>query len=287
LNSRMVVKLWGVRGSIPSPGPATARYGGNTTCVSVEIGDAVLIFDAGSGIRNLGKELFSDPRAVVIFLTHLHWDHVQGLLFFAPLYQPGRTLAIETPDRTMTSLVPIAGADGVHFPLTAEQILSDLRVNQGDPIGDLAKTGIVLRRLRMNHPGLCHGFRLEYGGRVLVFIPDNEIHPPEPGPLAWNDLVAFCQGADVLIHDAQYLAEEISSKRGWGHSTIDDACALGKAAGAKRLILFHHDPERTDGEIDDILAKILPDSRGATEISAAKEGTVLHLVSEGQAAGLL
>lgn len=271
MNFGMTVKLWGVRGSIPSPGPDTAIYGGNTSCVSVETDDLVLILDAGTGIRRLGIGLDGDPRPITILLTHLHWDHVQGLMFFGPLHERGRTIALETPDRSMTSLEQIAGVDGVHFPLTVDKITSDLRINQGAPVGEMVG-GLCVRRLRVNHPGLCDGIRVECSGHALVFIPDNEINPLEKGPLVWDDLVAFCRGADVLIHDAQYREVEMSAKRGWGHSTVDEACRLGVAAQVKHLVLFHHDPERTDRDVDAIVAGCRARMKGAVEVSAAAEG---------------
>lgn len=280
MTSGMTITLWGVRGSIPSPGPRTARYGGNTTCVSVEVGPLVLAFDAGTGIRNLGAALVDDARPIHIFLTHLHWDHVQGLLFFGPLYQPGRRLALDTPQRQLRSLERIAGVDGIHFPLKEDQIASRLTINGSDPLAPLAAAGVRLSRMRMNHPGRCDGFRLEHAGAVFVFIPDNEINPPDSRHASLDQLVEFCRGADVLIHDAQYLPGDMPAKRGWGHSLVEEACELARAADVKTLVLFHHDPDRDDDALDAIQAECRrrfesDDTR--FDVRAAAEGMTFHL----------
>lgn len=281
MTTGMTIKLWGVRGSIPTPGPDTVRYGGNTPCVSVEIGPHLLVFDAGSGMRPLGNAIAQRPGEIVVFLTHLHWDHVQGLLFFAPLYQPGRSIALQTPDREMKSLETIAGVDGLHFPLKPYQIGSALTINRRDPLRRLAESGIRLRRLFVNHPGTCQGFRLEYRGRSLVYIPDNEIDPPYTKTADLPRLVEFCRGADVLIHDSQYLPEDMPLKRGWGHSLVSQTCELGDAAGVKELLLFHHDPLRSDAAVDAIQENArawLSDRQSATRCSAAAEGMEFQLL---------
>jgi phosphoribosyl 1,2-cyclic phosphodiesterase len=280
LNSGMKIRLWGVRGSIPSPGPDTVGYGGNTSCVSIEIGNYMLVFDAGSGIRSLGDTLSDWPGPIHIFLTHLHWDHIQGLLFFGPLYQPGRALTLQTPERKMKSLEMIAGIDGLHFPLKPYQIASVIAINRRDPIRDLRAHDIRLRRLHVNHPGVCDGLRLEHQGRSLVYIPDNEIDPPYPKKVDWPRLVDFCRGADVLIHDAQYLPADMPIKRGWGHSLVSQACELGHAAGVGQLLLFHHDPTRTDAALDAIqndARQWMRDNNSAVKCSAAAEGMEFHL----------
>lgn len=280
VNSGMKIQLWGVRGSIPTPGPDTVRYGGNTPCVSIEIGEHLLVFDAGSGMRPLGNAIANRPGEIVVFLTHLHWDHVQGLLFFAPLYQPGRSLALQTPDRKMKSLETIAGVDGLHFPLKPYQIGSVLTVNRRDPLRTLGASGIRLRRQVVNHPGVCHGLRLEHNGRTFVYIPDNEIDPPYPKKVDFAKLVAFCRGADVLVHDSQYLPDDMPLKRGWGHSLVSQTCELGKAAEVKELVLFHHDPLRTDAAIDVIqedARRWHRDNGSTVKCSAAAEGMQFDL----------
>ncbi len=282
MNSSMKVRLWGVRGSIPTPGPETVRYGGNTSCVSVEIGEKLLIFDAGSGIRPLGNTLVNYPGEILIFLTHLHWDHIQGLLFFTPLYLPGRLLNLQTPERKMKSLEKIAGVDGLHFPLKPYQIGSIIAINRRDPVRELRAQGIRFRRKPVNHPGICDGFRLEYDGRVLVYIPDNEIDPPYPKKIEWESLVEFCQGADVLIHDAQYLPSDMPFKRGWGHSQVSQTCELAHAAGVKQLVLFHHDPTRSDDALDAIQKNArqwFADVKSPVKCAAAAEG--MEFVLEG------
>ena len=249
----MKIKVWGVRGSLPSPGPATARYGGNTPCVSVEIGSLLVVLDAGTGIRALGDSLTGWSGEICILLSHLHWDHVQGLPFFGPLYHPGREITLCVPRaRGRCGLERIAGIDGVHFPLTQEQIPSRLTV-RGDVPTDLFEAhGAHLSRLAVNHPGGSRGFRIEQGGRSFVFIPDNEMTPPYPVTVQPEALADFCRGADVLLHDAQYLPEDLPAKHGWGHSEVSQVCDLAAASTVGRLLLFHHDPSRTDDALDRI-----------------------------------
>ncbi len=280
MNPGMKIQIWGVRGSIPTPGPETVRYGGNTSCVSVEIGEFLLILDAGSGIRALGDTLVKWPGEILVFLTHLHWDHVQGLLFFAPLYQPGRSITLQTPERKMKSLELIAGVDGLHFPLKPYQIGSVIAINRRDPVRKLRANGIRFRRKQVTHPGVCDGFRVEYGGRSLVFIPDNEIDPPYPKKIEWESLVEFCQDADVLIHDAQYLPSDMPFKRGWGHSQVSQTCELASAAKVKQLVLFHHDPIRSDDALDVVQENArqwFADVKSPVKCSAGAEGMEFFL----------
>lgn len=250
------VRFWGVRGSRPAPGPATARYGGNTSCVSVEGAymdgtERVGVLDSGTGIHDLGAYLAEDRRDLILLLTHTHWDHIQGFPFFAPLYEPDRTIYLSSYERArgLYQLL-MEQMDGVRFPLTQEQIQSHLDSYTPLEIHRQEREGYAVRRLRVNHPGETYGFRLELRGVTIVYIPDNEINPPYEPLATFEDLTAFCRGADVLIHDAQYGAADLPRKRGWGHSLASEARELGLAAGVRHLALFHHDPERTDDELD-------------------------------------
>lgn len=280
----MTIEVWGVRGSIPTPGPSTIRYGGNTTCVSVRIDSLLVVFDAGTGIRSLGGAVKGWPGDIVIALTHFHWDHVQGFPFFGPLFDPGRRISLltpdPTPDRTTRSLRRIAGIDGVHFPLKAGQLPSKISVNTKRYRASLAAAGAVLKRTWVNHPGGCYGYRLECGGRSFVFMPDNEIDPPCEKTITFENLATFCRGADVLIHDAQYLEPDMPAKRGWGHSLVRQACDLAAAAEVKRLLLFHHDPDRDDNAVDAIQSQAreyLRSKNAATSCDAAAEGMSITL----------
>src|ERR1700722_7911186 len=228
MNSSLTLKLWGVRGSIPSPGPATAPHGGNTPCVSIELGDdKCLVIDAGTGIRNLGKYLFNKKSQIYVLLTHEHWDHIQGFPFFAPIYQKDRKLVMFPVERGMDMLCSLVDQmDGAHFPVTHEQLPSLQECFQGDPMEFLNRTGFHIRRHRTNHPGLCFGYRIDQADRSMVFMPDNELHPPGKQWTTLAQLAEFCRGADVLMHDAQFVPRDFPLKRGWGHSLVHEACEL-------------------------------------------------------------
>lgn len=272
----MIVTLWGVRGSIPTPGPSTRRYGGNTTCVSVELDEQVLVFDAGTGIRSLGAALLGSGKEIFILLTHLHADHLQGFPFFAPLYEPGREVHLLDYEHGGASWSLVSALDGVHFPLTPEQVPGRLTRVQGDVLRFLAERGVAIDRLPVNHPGGAYGYRVSHGGRTVVFIPDDELRGPSWGEATREATVEFCRGADVLIHDAQYLSAEMPLRWGWGHSTLAEACELAGEAEVGHLVLFHHDPTRSDEMLDAVQeeGRALLEPRGIV-CTAAYEGLTL------------
>lgn len=247
----MRVTFWGVRGSTPAPGAAFVRYGGHTTCVSVVVGNRVLVLDAGTGIRPLGRSLVGRREDLFVLLTHLHADHVIGFPFFAPLYEPDRLVHLLDHREEEGSWSPLALFDGVHYPLHPGDLPCAVRRVGGDPVAYLAEHGIELTRQAVNHPGGAYGYRVTHEGKTFVFIPDNELDPPER-EVAHEDIVAFCRGADVLCHDAQYVAAEIAERRGWGHSSVEQATELAVEAGVRNAVLFHHDPDRTDDALDAI-----------------------------------
>lgn len=259
----MQVTFWGTRGSIPAPGPHTMRYGGNTSCVEVRLHDGtLLIFDAGTGIRPLGNALLAQPAPIraYLFLSHAHWDHIQGLPFFAPGFVEGTELAILGPEFGQASLEKIV-ADQMrspYFPVPMHAMAAKItfvKLSEGDtftlPGGATIAAGFV------NHPGRALGYRLVADGKVLVYTTDNE---PFSAALASQHLIQpschleLARDADVLIQDAQYTPEEYQPHRiGWGHSTYVDALQIAQQANVKRLILFHHDPSHTDEAIDRIV----------------------------------
>lgn len=283
--SDVTIRFWGVRGSLPAPGPATVRYGGNTSCVSIDgVGPDgrawALVLDAGTGIRELGKVLVGDPeRDIHFFLSHSHWDHIQGFPFFAPLYQKGRRIYLSPQKgKKMLFRLLMEQMDGSRFPLTHEQLPADLR-----PMTDLeqlrrTEAGFTVERFRVNHPGDAYGFRLTMQGVRLVYIPDNELDPPAEVVLPYENLVDWCRDADVLVHDAQYTTADMPAKRGWGHSRVDRVLDLARDAEVRHLILFHHDPDRTDDEIDRIQAEAragLKEAGSTVACTAAFEGLTL------------
>ncbi|GAB5519349.1 MAG: MBL fold metallo-hydrolase [Rhodothermales bacterium] len=256
------LRFWGVRGSLPTPGPSTVRYGGNTSCVSLDgtrpDGQRwYLILDAGTGIRELGREVVQTEADIFLMLTHAHWDHIQGFPFFDPIYQVGGCMYLVPGPHMEDAFDLLLGQiDGRRFPLRREQIpaaFGSIRLGEVEE-GLYDARQVQLRRV--NHPGPTYGIRVQAGSSSVVYIPDNEIDPPYDPIATFDDLVAFCQGAHVLIHDAQYLDAELEHRAGWGHSSIAQTVALAQAAEVEHLVLFHHDPSRTDDTLDAIQAHV-------------------------------
>jgi len=275
----LLVRCWGTRGSVPSPGQATVRYGGNTSCVEVRAGDCRIILDAGTGIRLLGEQLSSSStKRASIFLTHFHWDHIHGFPFFAPAYDPEFELRIIGPAQEgldMESLLR-GQMESVYFPVPYETLgarTSFQHLNQGTWEHD----GVQMRSMRMRHTSFTVGYRVDAFGSAIVFIPDNELIGGDyPVPSDWMDqLVDFVSGADLLLHDAMFTDEEYPSKRGWGHSTFSQAVELAERGQVKELQFFHHLPGRTDQDLDLLVQHFREEvgTRGfSLEINAAAEG---------------
>ena len=251
------VKIWGCRGSLPTPGPTTVTYGGNTSCIELEAGDEeALVFDAGTGIRELGRDLLErGTRRIHLFLTHLHLDHVEGLRFFAPLWDRRVSIEIWGPRSPVLPLREriLRAFSPPLFPLDLRDVPAAVTFH--DLPGDRwQRDGISLFSELVLHPGPTLGYRLEIGGSSLAYLPDHE--PALVGidgrSIDWISGSALAQGADVLLHDAQYTEEEYGPKIGWGHSTIDAAVAFSRVVDARRLVLFHHDPDRSDRELESL-----------------------------------
>lgn len=263
------VRFLGVRGSIATPG-ADKTAGGNTACVEVVAGDTRIILDAGTGIRLLGDErMAKGPRHSTILMSHLHWDHVAGLPFFTPIYVPGHRVEIASgPNGVMPHDEAIrnlfrAPFFPVDFAQISDQVSTrELRANEKLTIGDITVT-----MARLNHPDPVYGFRLEHGGQSIVYATDTE-HFACVDPT----LKKLAAGADILIYDAQYTPEEYPSKVGWGHSTWLAGAELARAAGVPQLVLFHHDPNRTDDKLAALEAQARAELPGTV---AAREGMVL------------
>jgi phosphoribosyl 1,2-cyclic phosphodiesterase len=264
----MTVRFLGVRGSIATPGMAA---GGNTACVEVVAGDTRIILDAGTGLRALGNErMASGIRHSTILLSHLHWDHVAGLQFFTPVYVPGHRVEIASgPNGVMSHDAAIRSLfKAPFFPVEFDDlggtvITRELRANDRFTIGDITVT-----MARLNHPDPVYGYRLDCGDQSIVYATDTE-HFACVDPT----LKKLAAGADILIYDAQYTPEEYPSKVGWGHSTWEAGAELARAAGVPQLVLFHHDPMRTDAQLDVLEAAARAALPGTV---AAREGLVLY-----------
>ncbi len=270
--ARLTARFWGVRGSLATPGTDTTRYGGNTSCVEVIADGERLIFDMGSGLRGLGQSLggIAGARAT-FFLSHYHWDHIQGLPFFAPAFHPGSELTVHGATRHGKSVREILSGLMVtpYFPISLGEMQAKLHfrsIENGSQI-KLGEATVTAREL--NHPGGSLGYRVDLGGASVVYATDFE-----HGTASDDVLVELARGADLLIYDATYTDDEYERARGWGHSTWQVAVRLAQTAGAKRLVLFHHDPSHDDAQVDAILLrarKLFP----ATD--AAQEGKAYDL----------
>lgn len=288
----MIVKFWGVRGSIPVPGRQTNRYGGNTSCVEVRTeGGPPIILDAGTGIRRLGKDLMHGnfgrgEGTAHLLISHTHWDHIQGLPFFAPFYDERSHIRIWGGRQGTVPLEQILREqmNPVVFPVPLHQLDANLTVTHVEP-GAFTVGEFSVRAMRLRHPGNTLAYRLSpsAGGPSVVFIPDNELGPggSYETPAGWREeLVAFTADADLLIHDAMFTAQEMPNFLGWGHSSHVEAVDLAVEAGVRRLVLFHHRPERTDDELDDLFTdarRLAAERADHLEVVAAFEGLELTL----------
>jgi phosphoribosyl 1,2-cyclic phosphodiesterase len=284
----LTVRFWGTRGSIPSPGAQTVRYGGNTPCVEVRTPDGLLIvLDAGTGIRELGRSLLErangEPIRGDIFLTHAHWDHIQGLPFFAPIFREGNQFTIWGSKAMETSIGRVLRdqMSPVVFPITFDQLAATIHVRELAD-GLCLHNHCDVRAFPVRHPGGALAYRFSNEpGHALVYISDNELSPNAQYESAatWRrELVGFCRGAGVLVHDTMFTVDEYRQHIGWGHSTYDDAVELALEAEVERLVLFHHKPERTDDEVDrqtDEARALVARRGGRLEILAAAEGLTL------------
>lgn len=286
----MHVRFWGTRGSCPAPGAGTARYGGNTTCLELRTDDNdLVIFDAGTGIRELGRSLIRGDAPVRgdLFFSHAHWDHIQGLPFFTPAFQKGNQFRLFGSPALERSLEVVLRQQmsPVVFPVAFDQLSARMEFEQFSQYQHTG-SGYDLRAINVRHPGSALGFRVSPSGspkRSVVFIPDNELD--RDGDRAEDAstrdaLVDFARGATVLIHDAMYTGTEYMEHRGWGHSSYRDAVDFAIAAEVETLVLFHHEPDRRDGELDQMLSlchEMVRERSGSVNVTAAAEGTTFDV----------
>ena len=273
----MKIRFWGTRGSIPTPGQRTVRYGGNTACVEVRDGsDALLILDAGTGLVELGRHMAQNGKSsldIELFLSHLHWDHIQGIPFFRPAYDAKNHLRIYAPVHP----VPLKdllgmGMDDPFFPVDLDAIPARIDMDEIPSGGGKTIGHFKVRATKIHHPAPALAYRVEADGAAVVYATDTE----DPFSGTENPVIALAADADVLVHDGQYLDDDY--KKGWGHSTIATAVDVAVRARVKRLVLYHHDPDRTDDMLDKIGADAqrLARERGSSaEVLVAYEGMEL------------
>lgn len=294
----MKIRFWGVRGSIASPGQHTLRYGGNTTCIEVRTDDNdLIILDGGTGIFALAQTLLKElPVKANVFITHTHWDHIQGLPFFTPLYIPGNALHIHGPFDPVAN----SGIEKVmdiqlqysYFPVREAEMRATINyttmmIGQSVQVGSATVTGFLL-----NHPVINFGYRIEHNGKSVFFTGDYE--PPyniyEPGDDGYEEyqaiigeqereVITAMSGVDVLIADSSYSVAEYPMRKGFGHGTFDSSIRLAREAGVKQLFCTHHEPTRSDDQLEEIFAEAVsrhPAQPGDPSIQLAREGLVIE-----------
>jgi phosphoribosyl 1,2-cyclic phosphodiesterase len=273
------ITFWGVRGSTPCPCDANARYGGNTACVSLEApGQDPIVFDLGTGLRFYGESLSGDaPFRGMALVTHLHWDHVQGLPFFVPINRPGSSLVV--CGRNDAGSLQDAFDDFMrppYFPVRYGDLCGDISFRDVDATEfEFGRARITARDVP--HTGATNGYRVEIDGIVVAYVSDHQ-QPVGSDEIA-PSVLELCRDADLVIHDAQYEPHEFAVKSDWGHCTVEYAVRVAAEAGAKRLALFHHDPSHDDAIIDRLLgeARAFAAGTSVTEVLAAAERTTVSL----------
>ncbi|HAH06463.1 MAG TPA: MBL fold metallo-hydrolase [Elusimicrobia bacterium] len=254
----MLIRFWGARGSIPVCGKDTLRYGGDTTCVEIRTSDGqVVVVDAGTGIRRLGKKLIREGhKSCILLFTHAHWDHVMGFPFFLPVYHKDfriRTMGCPFAQRTIKDVISKT-MQPPSFPIKFSDISAQFQYTdiceRPFRIGSMTVAPILL-----SHPNQGMGYRFTEKGRSFVFLTDNELGVVHPGGLAMKDYVRFCRGADLLVHDSEYLDEEYPRRRAWGHSTLSQALHLALTSEVKSYGLYHHNQDRTDRQVDAMVSE--------------------------------
>ncbi len=271
----MKIKFLGTRGSIPAPGKDTVKYGGNTTCVDLTLNNGEkIIIDAGSGMRVLSDEILSKKiNHINLFLTHSHWDHIQGFPFFVPIYIPSFSIKIFAASPTYERLSDILKGQmkSIYYPIPFKQISANIKFEKIKKKG-ITINGVKISSILTNHPLETHAFKFEEEGKSFVFMSDNELDHQDIAIVSYEKHLNFIKGADVLIHDAQYEKKEMKQHKGWGHSSWEQTVAFAKEGKVKTLYLTHHDPSRRDKQIDKITKKANKLAGKGLKIKGAKEG---------------
>jgi phosphoribosyl 1,2-cyclic phosphodiesterase len=284
------ITFWGVRGSVPTPGRATVKYGGNTSCIEVRADGQLIILDAGTGIRLLGlalaKEFNGSPIDITLLITHTHWDHIQGFPFFLPAYEPKNTIRVLGYEGARQGLgSTLAGQmESPYFPIALQQMPGNVVIEELQSF-DFQIGKVRASAATVNHPGIAVGYRLETSAGSIAYLPDNEpFHGHQHGyeqeriDLQNRKLIDFITGVDMLIMDSQYDSDEYSKHIGWGHGCVDEVVRLAMLAQVKRLYLFHHDPGHDDAKVDKMLDHAREIAKGSQlEVFASTEGETVTL----------
>jgi phosphoribosyl 1,2-cyclic phosphodiesterase len=297
------LKFWGTRGSISVPGPGTLRYGGNSTCLEVRADGEIIALDAGSGIRSLGialeKEFRSQPIRLSLLITHAHWDHIQGLPFFAPAYEKKNEIRVRGYDGVDMSFGEIMAEPmkAPFFPIAMRELSARVDIKKLTEM-EFSCGKVQVRARFVNHPGICAGYRLFTSAGSIAFLPDhepyrflhsaraNDMSPEQAKKTATEEqiaLVEFLRGSDILILDAQYTDTEYESHVGWGHGSVSSAVSLALDAEVRRLLLFHHDPSHDDAMVDAMVndaRRLIRESGKDLEVNGAREGEEILLPAD-------
>ncbi len=276
----MKIKLLGTRGSIPTPGKDTVIYGGNTTCIDLTLNNGKkIIIDAGSGIRVLSSEILSKKiNHINLFLTHSHWDHIQGFPFFIPIYIPSFSIKIFAASPTYGRLLDIfkGQMQSLYYPVPFKQIGANIELEKIRKKG-IKIDGVKISSILTNHPLETHAFKFEEDGKTFVFMSDNELDHQDIAMIPYEEHLDFIKDADILIHDSQYEKSEMERHKSWGHSSWQQTVAFAKEGRVKTLYLTHYDPTRTDKQVDRIIKKANKLAGKGLKVKGAREGKEIEL----------
>ena len=274
----MKVEFFGVRGSMASAGSNTYIFGGNTSCVYIEQNNGKdLILDSGTGIVELGTRLLETQSPINILLTHNHWDHIQGFPFFKPIYQPNRdiTIAVGNVDDKKSQDAILKQMSGSYFPVCYQDLPANITLNTDlSSQKQFTLNGFLVSTAPLNHPGGGTAYCIKADEKKVAYVPDNELTPPEKAKTSISKWVNFIEGADLLIHDAQFIDADLPLKHGWGHSTIDQVAELAIKASIKNVVIISHDPSRTDEQLSAIEKYLQINYGKQVTIECGREGRV-------------